>query len=207
MVTEGYCAGVILAAGKSSRLGQSKQLLRLDGKTLLQHVIEAAQQSILRESVVVLGAQADEVEASIPETLLDGVRLVRNPQYDTGQASSIAAGLRALDQDIEAAVILLADQPGISGDLIDRVVEAYGENRMAIVRPVFGPNRVPGHPVVLARSIWPDVLALTGDEGARRLIAARPSDLLEIEIDTPPPPDVDTIEDYQRIRDSRPGLI
>ena len=205
MSAEMYCAGVILAAGKSTRLGRPKQLLQLEGKTLLEHVIEAAQRSILREIVVVLGARADEVAASIPEALLSGIRFVRNPEYETGQASSVAAGLQALDQDVEAAAILLADQPGVTPELINRVVQTFRRSNSAVVRPIFGPTRVPGHPVILARRIWPDVLTLTGDEGARGLIRARPKDVVDIEIDAPPPSDIDTIEDYQRVRHSREG--
>jgi molybdenum cofactor cytidylyltransferase len=205
MKTEPNIAGVILAAGLSKRMGRPKQGLPLAGKPILRHVIEAAEASRLRETVVVLGAGADEIAALVQDGLSRSTRFVVNEEYRSGQASSLQAGLQALAQEVEAAAVLVGDQPGISSGLIDRVIEAFVDSGRPIARPVFaeGGSAVPGHPVILARSVWPAVLRLKGDEGARQLIRARPEDVFEVAIAGPAPADVDTEEDYRRLRTER----
>lgn len=186
--------GVILAAGTGSRFGGTKQLLRVADKPLVQHVIDAAAAAGLDEIVVVLGHDAERVRAGIrlPET----ARTIENPDYRDGLATSLAAGLRAAARDSEGAVILLADQPGVTPDTIGSLVRTFVAHRARIVRAVFRDG--PG-PALLSREVWDEAMRLSGDEGARTLIASHPGWVEEIEIRADAPPDVDTPEDAARL--------
>jgi molybdenum cofactor cytidylyltransferase len=187
-------SGVVLAAGSSARLGEPKQLLDLDGRPALQHVVDAAAASALDEIVVVLGHRAEEIAAALelPAT----ARIVVNPDHAAGQSTSLIVGLDALDEPVEAAVILLGDQPRMTVEAIDAVIEAHERTGAAIVRPSW--QGTPGHPVLVARSGWDRFRAAEGDRGAGPLIAAAP-DVHEIEMGAPPPIDIDTWDDYKRI--------
>jgi molybdenum cofactor cytidylyltransferase len=192
--------GIILAAGRSSRMGVPKQLLPLAGKPLLQHAIDAAAASSLGDIVVVLGRAAAEVEASL--RLPDRARAVVNPLYETGIASSLQAGLRAAG-NADAAATLLGDEPAVTPALIERVLAAWRASHAPIVRPVYTGGRrrrVPGHPVVIARSVWPSVETLRGDDGVRAIIAAHRDWLDELKVDAEAPADLDTPSDYERVR-------
>jgi len=190
--------GVILAAGTGSRFGGTKQLLSVAGKPLLQHVVDAAAAAPLGEIVVVLGHDAERVRAVIrlPET----ARTVENPDFRSGQATSLAAGLRAASSESEGAVILLADQPGVTPDTIGSLVSAFLAHRRRIVRAMFRDG--PG-PALLSRQVWAEAMRLSEDEGARTLMAAHPEWVEEIEIRGYAPPDVDTPEDAARLRADR----
>jgi len=185
--------GVILAAGSSLRLGHPKQLLMWRGRPLLQHVIEAAAASNLAELVVVLGHEAGRISDAL--TLPEGVRLAYNPDYLSGQASSLRVGLNALSDDAHAAAILLSDNPYISVELIDRVLDEFDPSSAPVVRPTFG--GVPGHPVVVARRGWGRWMQLEGDEGARSLLAG--TDVRELPLDEVMFADVDTWDDYRAL--------
>lgn len=188
-------AGVILAAGTSSRLGQPKQLLTLGDRTVLQHVVDAAATSVLDEVVVVLGHRANEVAAAI--RLPDGCRVAINPLYRSGQASSLRAGLRALSEETRAAVVLLGDQPDILPVAIAAVAEAYRRTGGPIVQASYDGR--PGHPVLLDRTVWVELEAIRGDAGARDLLSAHPGWIVPAVVPGRPPPDLDTWEDYRRM--------
>jgi molybdenum cofactor cytidylyltransferase len=189
-------SGIVLAAGSSTRMGRPKALLPLAGRPMLQHVLDAAEASPLDEVVVVLGPDAGEVWASLrpgPRT-----RAAVNLRAAEGQSTSLHAGLRAADVDAEAAVMLLGDQPEIRRDALGAVIEAFRRGRGPVVQAVYGGR--PGHPVLFARDAWPDLEAATGDEGARRVVAASPGRVHRVEVGGDPPEDVDTEDDYVRIR-------
>jgi molybdenum cofactor cytidylyltransferase len=194
-----FFSGVILAAGKSTRMGRPKQLLPLHGRPLLQHVIAAAARSRLDEIVLVLGDHADEVREAIE--VPQRTRVIVNAEFDEGQSSSLRLGLRSAHPDAAAAVILLGDQPQVSADLINRVIDAFATNRAPIVRPIFvaSGSRVPGHPVILARSVWPAIMRLSGDEGARSAMSAHPEWVRELTIAETAPKDIDTWADYEML--------
>ncbi len=187
-------AGVILAAGRSLRLGRPKQLLMWRGRPLLQHVIEAAAASNLAELVVVLGHEADRISEVL--SLPEGARLAHNPDYRNGQASSLRVGLTALSDDSHAAAILLSDNPFVTAALIDRVLEEFELSSAPVVRPRF--RDVPGHPVVASRSEW-EHWKLAGDEGARSLLEL--SSVHELHLDDVMFTDIDTWNDYQELLD------
>jgi len=197
---EAFLSGVILAAGGSTRLGRPKQLLPLAGRPLLQHVLDEAAASRLDEIVLVLGCEAEAVRAALEIPARPPVRVVTNPDWAQGQSTSLRLGLRCAHARARAAAVLLGDQPGVGAALIDRVAEAFLEHGALAARPVYcGPRgRVPGHPVLLARRLFAEVEKLSGDQGARALLAERPEALLEVAVEGPPPGDVDTWEDYRR---------
>lgn len=191
-------AGVVLAAGSSSRLGGDtpKQLLMLNGRTLVQHALDAVAGAGLDPIVVVLGFRADDVERAL--ILPSGPRtmVVRNPAFAAGQASSVAVGLDALGPQVEAAVVVLGDQPELPSRHVRRIVDGYRTTGRPIVRARY-PGGVPGHPVLLAREVWPRVRALRGDAGARRVMDDEPDLVTEVSFDTPAPQDIDTTQQYQ----------
>ena len=188
-------AGIILAAGDSSRLGRPKQLLDLGGKPVLQHVVDAAAAAPLDEIVVVLGHAASDVAAAValPAT---GCFVV-NPDHASGQSTSLRAGLQAAPE-AAAAVILLGDQPGIRPDAIASVIEAWRTGHPRVVQASYGGTAA--HPTLLDRAVWPQVERATGDQGARDVLQANPEWRSLVEVAGMPPDDIDTEEDYERIR-------
>jgi molybdenum cofactor cytidylyltransferase len=195
--------GIVLAAGRGVRMGGPKTTLVLEGRTLLEHAIDSALASRLEEVVVVL-RPGDTIGCRAVAARADArLRAVVAPDADGGQARSLAAGLDALGTGIDAAAILLADQPGIPPCLVDRIAQAAAGSSRPAVRPVHvhGGARVPGHPVVLARRLFAKARALEGDEGARALWRDDPTLLEEIEIPEPAPPDIDTPDDWTRLSD------
>jgi len=191
--------GIVLAAGRSERMGAAKQLLPLHGKPLVQHVVDAAGASAtLDEIVVVLGRDAQQVTSAL--RLPARGRVAVNAAYESGLASSLQMGVRAAGA-CDGAAILLGDEPGMTPELIDRVVDAWRGAKEPIVRPAYTRGehgRTPGHPVVVARVAWPEIERLRGDEGVRAIIAEHGEWLRELDIDAPPPADIDTPEDYRR---------
>ena len=189
-------SGIVLAAGRATRFGSTKQLATLGGKPLVQHAVNAAAGGGCGEVIVVLGHDADRVEAAL--RLPPNARVVRNPSFAEGQSTSLRAGLAGLSGDSEAAVILLADQPGIEPTDVDAVIEGYRATGAPVVRARF--RGIPGHPVLLSRDLWPGAMASTGDAGARELIAGHRDRVHHVDIDCDPPTDVDTPADLDPSR-------
>jgi len=202
-VAESFLSGIILAAGASTRMGRPKQLLPLGDRCLLQHVVDAAAASCLDEIILVLGCHAREIRTAVHLPTATAIRVIVNPDYAQGQSSSLRVGLQAADSRSVAVGILLGDQPHLTAALINAVAEAFLAAETPIVRPVYpgASGRVPGHPVFLAREVWPEAGCLAGDEGARALIAAHPEWLTEVALGGKPPADIDTGEDYERAVD------
>lgn len=189
-------AGVILAAGAAGRLGRPKQLLPLRGRPLLQHVVEAAAAGGLSPIVIVLGYRAAEV-AGVLE-LPPGARIIENPDYALGQASSLRCGLTALEPEVRAAVILLGDQPSLAASTIRAALDLFARSGGRVVRTLY--RGQPGHPVVLGREVWEAAMAIEGDRGARDLLAEHPEWVVTLERDEGAPVDLDTVDDYERLR-------
>ena len=194
---------IVLAAGTSSRFGQTKQLQELHGKPLVQHAIDAAADAGLDEIIVVLGHDAERVSASLQ--LPARARAVLNPRYEDGQSTSLVAGLDAADSASEAAVVLLADQPGITAEHIRALLEVFEAGRPRIVRLRFRDG--PG-PALLSREVWDETRALIGDTGAREIIAAHPEWVEEVLVDGDVPVEVDQPADLDRFgKNERPGPL
>jgi molybdenum cofactor cytidylyltransferase len=195
-----FLTGVVLAAGTSTRMGRPKQQLPLGDRCLLQCVVDAALASRLDEVVVVLGYRADEIRALLALPVGARARVVVNPDFARGRSTSLQRGLGAADARSQALAVLLGDQPCVSAGLIDRVAEAFLAAGAALARPVYpDAGGTPGHPVFLARRVWPQIEDLSGDQGARTLLASHPDWLLAVPVAGDPPLDVDTWEDYQRV--------
>ena len=200
-----FLSGVILAAGGSSRMGRPKQLLPVGDRSLLQHVVDNALGSRLDEVVLVLGHHAAAVREALTPARDHRLRVVVNADPDTGQSGSLRSGLRASAERARAAAILLGDQPGVGSHLIDRVVEAFLSGDAPVVRPTYegaDGRRVPSHPVLIARRLWPELERLEGDCGANTLLTRHPDWLSTLLVPGEPPADVDTWSDYQRVRDA-----
>ncbi len=185
-------SAIVLAAGEGSRFGGTKQISRVRGKPLAQHAIDAATEAGVDEVVVVLGHDAERVREALR---LGTARWVVNPAYATGMASSLSAGLAHADPGSEGAVILLADQPGITAQHVRALLEAFGARRSPIVRLAFRSG--PG-PALIARELWADVARLEGDVGARALIERRPELVENVDVGGDAPVDVDEPGDLDR---------
>jgi molybdenum cofactor cytidylyltransferase len=197
---DGRIAGVILAAGDSTRMGRPKLLLPLGDRPLLQHVLDAAAGSCLAEIVLVLGADAEAIARAIRMPVKPPTRIARPGDPSSGQSGSLRAGLAAVDPTAVAIAVLVGDQPEVTAAVIDRVAGALLAGGGPVARPVYRTSAgtiVPGHPVCIARTVWPALAALGGDEGARALFRAHPDWLVEVPIDGEPPADVDTPADYR----------
>lgn len=187
-------AGIILAAGASRRLGRPKQLLDFRGKPLLQHAIDHARASRLAEVILVLGASHDRIEPAIDAS---GLRIVVNPEFAEGQSTSLIAGLDAVDANVDGVLFLLGDQPGVTREIIDTELEAFDGDPTTIVMTAW--QGTPSHPVLFGRAYFDTLRALSGDTGARRIIADARDRVRHVVSDRPVPGDVDTEEDYRRL--------
>jgi molybdenum cofactor cytidylyltransferase len=184
-------SGVLLAAGQSSRMGGDKRFLPFRGLPLLQHVVNAARASLLREVVVVL---AEEPPAR-PGLDLSGCRVVVAPDAALGEAEALGAGLRAV-RDAAGCMVLPADLPLLSAPVIDRLLWAFSQHPDFWILPVIEDMR--GAPVTFPAAWFPKALTLAGDTPVRTLIASRGLALRLVRIDDPGPfTDIDTREQYR----------
>lgn len=195
MSSQPKVAGVILAAGEGTRMGRTKQLLPFRGKSILECVVDSALASSLHQIVVVLGHQADLL---IPLLENRAVDTVVNSDYRLGQSSSLKAGLRAVNGDVEAVLFLLGDQPLVTPALIDRILAAYATSLNLIVMPVFDGKR--GNPVLFSRETFCRFEALRDDCGARPLFEEYAGNILALTVcDQAIHFDIDTEDDYLRL--------
>jgi molybdenum cofactor cytidylyltransferase len=191
-------AVVVLAAGRATRMGangRSKVLLRVAGRTLLAHAVASARGSACEPVLVVAGADAEEVSR---EAASLGVRVVVNPRYAEGMATSLAAGIAALPPGAEAAVVLLGDQPRVGAAAIDRLIATFRATGSLMVLSRYG--GVAGVPALISRDLFPEVTALTGDAGARAVASRHPGRVAEVPLAPEDACDIDTPEDFARLR-------
>jgi molybdenum cofactor cytidylyltransferase len=188
-------AAVVLAAGLSRRMGQAKLLLPLEGRPIVRHAVEGVRAAGLDPVLVVTGPDPAAIEAAL--TGLD-VRIVVNPAPEAGQAGSVRAGVAALPAVVDTVLIALGDQPGLAPDVIPALLAAHRASGRPIVAPRYQDG--PGNPVLFDRAIFPELLALEGDRGARPVVARDPARVEWVALDWPMPPDVDTPADYEKIR-------
>ncbi len=195
-------SGVILAAGGSSRMGRPKQLLPLAGRPLLQHVVDRASGSELDEVLLVLGAQARTVREGLE--IPDRVRVLEHREWREGQSSSLRAALDIAHPTSRGALILLGDEPLVPLEGIQLVLDGFRTGEWVAVRASYAGE--PGHPVLLGRELWPLLQALEGDRGAGPLLKALGPAVGKVEMGEPRPVDVDTSQDYERLRAEGEGL-
>lgn len=188
-------AALILAAGRSLRMGTPKLLLDLGGQSLIRHVIGSARASRCDDVLVVVGDAADRVGR---EAAAAGVRTVRNPRYREGMGTSLAAGIAALPPECEAAVVLLGDQPRVGAATINALIDAYRATGKPLVASRYG--NVAGAPTLVARPLFAEALGLSGDRGGRPLFERHPDLVAEVTLAEEAAWDVDTPEDLARLR-------
>jgi molybdenum cofactor cytidylyltransferase len=169
---------VVLAAGKSTRMGEPKQLLLLSGKTVLQETLENVRGAKVSDIVVVLGFAA---EAIAQQVTASGIRIVVNEAYQQGMGSSLSAGLAALDPLTDAALIVLADQPFVRSTTLDQIIDQYQQSGAQIVIPTYRGFR--GNPVLLDRSVFPELMALSGDIGCRAIFGDHLEGIAKVAVD------------------------
>jgi molybdenum cofactor cytidylyltransferase len=183
---------IVLAAGASKRMGQTKQLLPFAGEAMVRRVTEAVCAAGLEQVIVVLGARAQAVAG-----VLQGlpVEMVTNPAWKGGLSTSIRAGLGALRPQIDAALLVLADQPDLGPELLRILVDRYRATGGPIVAPFYEGQR--GNPVLFDRALFAELESVGGDRGGRVIIARHKADLVRVDVDDPAVvSDIDTLEDY-----------
>ncbi len=185
-------AGIILAAGESKRLGSPKQLLDWMGEPFIRHVARTALEAGLSPVVVVTGSSAGDVSYA-----LHGMPVVEvyNPDWASGQASSIKAGIEALPDRCGGAIFFLSDQPQVTTEVIYALEKAHSHNLSEITAPDINGRR--GNPVLFDKKVFQDLKNLEGDVGGRALFSKYPVELIPW-ADSKLLFDVDTLEDYQR---------
>jgi molybdenum cofactor cytidylyltransferase len=171
-------SAIILAAGSSSRMGSQKQLLRLGPKTLLEHTLESVRASQVREIVVVLGSAAEAIRPHIPADA--NVRVVVNDGFKAGMGSSLQRGLAELSPQAGATLVVLADQPLVKPATLNRLIAEYLEHKPQILIPLYRGFR--GNPVLLDRSVFPEIAALEGDTGCRAIFGDHLENIRKIEV-------------------------
>lgn len=187
---------VVLAAGMSKRMGQSKVLLPWDGRTVIEAITSRLVVARLADVVVVTGYRSKHVERALKKL---PVRTVHNPGYAQGEMlSSVQAGLAALNDNVAAALIVLGDQPSLDNRIVNQLLNTYMVGQGDIVVPVFQGQR--GHPVLIGRRYWPELLAL--ESGAPRDVLRRyPDHMASVEVDNDSVlRDIDTPEEYRLAR-------
>jgi molybdenum cofactor cytidylyltransferase len=185
---------MILAAGESKRMGEVKLLLPFGGKTIIETIIENVVRSKVDKILVVLGSDKEKIEERIKNLPLE---FAFNPDYRSGMLSSIQAGFKALPQDVQAALIILGDQPSVSSKVINKLIAAYKKRGKGIVLPVYKKER--GHPVLIDTKYREEVANLSPQLGLRELVYNRPEDILEIKVRTSSVlRDIDDAEDYKK---------
>jgi len=187
---------VILAAGMSSRMGEAKQLLRLGERTLLDQVVESVRGSRVDEIIVVLGHAAETVKAGVAT---QGLKFVINEDYQRGIGTSLRTGLSALPAEVDAALIVLADQPFVCPTTLDRLINQYRQSDAQIVIPIYKGFR--GNPVLLDRSVFPEVMALSGDIGCRAIFGNHLEGIVKVPVeDIGILLDLDSKADFERLK-------
>jgi molybdenum cofactor cytidylyltransferase len=200
-LTAANIAVVVLAAGRSSRMGaQSKLLLPWrDGEPIVRHVVQAALGWQPLETVVVVRPDLFALAGALAGL---PVRLVGNPRWPDGMGTSLAAGIAALGPTVGAALVLLGDSPGVDPAIIAALVAAYKQTGQPVAVPFYGDE--PGPPTLFARPLFPDLLRLQGDAGGRLIVRHYPDHVARVDFPAAArPPDIDTPEDYQAALNSR----
>lgn len=195
---------VVLAAGSSSRLGQPKQLLKFERETLLRRAVRVALETSSHPVVAVLGYRAHVMREEIVDL---NALMVVNQEWQEGMGSSIRCGLgRALESaapaEIEAAILMLCDQPFVTSSVIERLINAYREGHAPVVASKYeaGGEKTLGAPALFSRALFPELMTLDGAEGAKRIIARHHEEAVRISMPEAAF-DVDTPGDYRALSD------
>lgn len=187
---------VVLAAGRSSRMGRAKQLEMVDGAPMVVRAAQSALATVAGGVLVVTGAYAPAVTVTLTPTLEaagDRLRLIHNAAWATGQASSVRAAVTALLPGCQAALFLPTDQPFVPVALLNELIAVWQHGALIVAPIVDGQPR--GAPAVFDHVLWPELLALEGDTGARPLLQRHRTHLMTIPAEASWLRDIDTPED------------
>lgn len=187
---------IILAAGGSSRMGQPKQLLKIQGKTLLRHTIDEAKTLLPSSVFVVVGANADTINSELSND--QSIHICYNALWHEGMASSIKTGLQAAQANnatIKGCLISVCDQPSLTGEIYARLIAAHKKKPGSIVASLY--KGILGVPVLFDIQYFPQLMALSGKEGAKKLLSNRAFEVLHVSFPNGHI-DLDTPEDYQK---------
>lgn len=185
---------IILAAGASTRMGKPKQLLEYKGRSLIQHTVEVAIASVCHPIIVVLGAYSDRIKLEISDL---PVRAIENHQWQTGMGSSIRYGIQALmkiSPSVEAAILLLCDQPFVSVQTIHQLESVYRSTNHSIVASTY--QNTIGVPALFDSRLFLELTRLTQAEGAKKVIQRHLNSVATVEFPQGAI-DIDTPDDYQ----------
>ena len=187
-------AAVILAAGRSRRMGQPKMVLPWGRLTVIGQVISAFQSAGIRDILVVTGGAREQVEKAVAPY---SIRTIHNSEYEQGEMlSSLQLGVGAMNPEVEAALIALGDQPQLQEETVRLVSEAYQRTGSGLVVPSFQKRR--GHPWLVARPLWEELLSLRSPASPRDFLNRHSADILYVNVDTPSIlTDLDTPQDYE----------
>ena len=187
-------SAIILAAGESKRMGQPKMLLPWGNRTVIEHVVNTFRNGGIKDILVVTGGAKEQVETALAHS---SVRITHNPAYASGEMlSSIQCGIREMRDTTQAALIGLGDQPQVQESSIRVIGEAYETSRSSLIVPSFQMKR--GHPWLLARSLWNEILELRSPSTPRDILNKYSNAIHYVTVDTPTIlADLDTPEDYR----------
>lgn len=189
-------AVVILAAGKSSRMGRTKQLLPIGNKTLLALAVESAIQSIADKTYCVLGAYSEVIQKSIEQYPIE---IIMNTNYHLGLSSSIVAGLNHIEyKHYDSLVIMLADQPKVDTQYLNKLIDESHKQPSKIIASSY--SGISGVPAVFPKIYYKELLNLKGDKGAKAFLNSAEMEI--IQIDSIPLVDIDTADDYSKYLNS-----
>jgi len=177
-------------------MGVQKLLLPFDGRTVIGHITEEVRRSLVARTVVVVGQDADRIAGAVAG---HRVTVVTNPDLGGDMLSSVRCGLRAMPSDCEAVLVALGDQPAITADLIDRMVQAYRTAERGILVPVYGGRR--GHPLLFTSRYRDEILTAYDGIGLRGLLRAHADDVFEFDV-----PSSSILEDMDHPDDHRRAL-
>ncbi len=188
-------AAVVLAAGLSRRMGAPKMVLEWNSDTIIAHVVRTLLEGSVERVTVVTGAAREQVQAALAEL---PVEFIYNEQYANGEMLiSLQAGLQALDENVDAAMVVLGDQPQMQAGTVRLVLESYWQAGGKLVVPSYQMHR--GHPWLVERDLWGEILALRQPQTLRDFTQAHAEDIRYLNVDTPTIlQDVDTPEDYRK---------
>lgn len=167
---------IILAAGRSQRMGKPKALLKFEDKTFLEQIISVLKLSDVDRVTVVLGAEAETIKKSID---LSGTNVVINKDYQKGQLSSLIAAIKDTPEDTEAILVCLVDTPFITQEVVNEIIRKFRETNNPIIVPVFNKER--GHPTLFSRSLFNELLSAPEEQGARYVLYSNEEKILELE--------------------------
>jgi molybdenum cofactor cytidylyltransferase len=190
-----FISAIVLAAGESRRMGETKQLLDVGGKPLLQHILDGIRQTKVDEVILVLGHKAERIQKKVSAP---GAKVVLNPDYRQGMITSIRQGLEALDPRSDAFFIVLGDQPGIEPKVYNLLIQEFQTRfpRKTIILPTHKGRR--GHPALFSTKHRPEALRIEGDRGFRKVLEKYPQEVFLVELESESiVNDLDTPQDYQ----------